>query len=68
LGHDELTVARPSEEHAVLTALAKTGLVIGDRVAIIPTHVCTTVNLYSSVLLASSSESDSMRVDARGWR
>ena len=68
LDHDNLTVTRLSEEHAVLTNSGRTGLAIGDRVAIIPTHVCTTVNLQSSVLLASSGESGWIQVDARGWR
>src|SRR3989454_8551318 len=53
LAHDNLTVARLSEEHAVLTAVERAGLVIGDRLAIVPTHVCTTVNLHPSLLSAA---------------
>ena len=69
LGHDGLTVARLSEEHAVLTSATKTGLSIGDRVAIIPAHACTTVNLHPAVLLATSDGNARWQtVDARGWQ
>lgn len=69
LGHDGLTVARLSEEHAVLTAAKVTGLSIGDRVAIIPAHACTTVNLHPAVLLVGGNDSTRwLTVDARGWQ
>ncbi len=69
LGHDHLTVSRLSEEHGVLTAPEKTGLAIGDRVAIIPAHACTTVNLHPALLLATAGSAPRwLRVDARGWQ
>ena len=69
LGHEHLTVARLSEEHAVLMARDKTGLTIGDRLAIIPAHACTTVNLHPAVLLATvAGAARWMPVDARGWQ
>jgi D-serine deaminase-like pyridoxal phosphate-dependent protein len=69
LGHQGLTVARLSEEHAVLTATGRTGLKIGDRVAVIPAHACTTVNLHPAVLLAAEDGTASwLAVDARGWQ
>jgi D-serine deaminase-like pyridoxal phosphate-dependent protein len=69
LGHQGLTVARLSEEHAVLTATGMTGLKIGDRVAIIPAHACTTVNLHPAVLLAAEDGTARwLAVDARGWQ
>lgn len=68
LGHDRLTVARLSEEHAVLTAPERTGLTIGDRVAILPAHACTTVNLHPALLLVASDGAARWQpVDARGW-
>lgn len=69
LGHDGLTLARLSEEHGVLTSAGGTGLKIGDRLAIIPAHACTTVNLHPALLFAS--ENANVRwvpVDARGWQ
>jgi D-serine deaminase-like pyridoxal phosphate-dependent protein len=69
LVHKGLTVARLSEEHAVLTAAHQTGLKIGDRVAIVPAHACTTVNLHPAVLLAAENGSARwLPVDARGWQ
>jgi D-serine deaminase-like pyridoxal phosphate-dependent protein len=69
LDHPGLTVARLSEEHAVLTAAETTGLKVGDRVAVVPAHACTTVNLHPYLL--AFDETDRVRwepVDARGWR
>ena len=68
LGHPELTVARLSEEHTVMTALDRTGLTVGDRVVIIPAHVCTAVNLHPTLLLLSRAGTRWLDVDARGWR
>jgi D-serine deaminase-like pyridoxal phosphate-dependent protein len=69
LGREDLTVARLSEEHAVLTPSNATGLSIGDRVLIVPSHACTTVNLHRAVLLvATVKASQWLAVDARGWQ
>ena len=66
LGHPNLSVARLSEEHAVITSNRRTGLSIGDRIVIIPAHSCTVVNLHPAVL-AVSTEPHWVPVDARGW-
>jgi D-serine deaminase-like pyridoxal phosphate-dependent protein len=69
LGRDHLTVARLSEEHAVLTASDKTGLRVGDRLLIVPAHACTTVNLHPAILFVSAGgEAHWSPVDARGWQ
>lgn len=69
LGRNDLTVARLSEEHAVLTAPDRTGLKVGDRLVIVPAHVCTTVNLHPALLLVSPGGGSSwLPVDARGWQ
>jgi D-serine deaminase-like pyridoxal phosphate-dependent protein len=69
LSRNDLTVARVSEEHAVLTAAERTGLTIGHRVLILPSHACTVVNLHPAMLLASAAgETVSLNVDAHGWR
>jgi D-serine deaminase-like pyridoxal phosphate-dependent protein len=66
---DDITVTRLSEEHAVLTALERTGLTVGERVIIIPAHACTTINLHPAFLLLSGSrEARWLPVDARGWQ
>ena len=72
LGHPHLVVERLSEEHAVLTVAAggATGLRVGDRVAVVPAHVCTTVNLHAALLCFDGRRGQSYweAVDARGWR
>jgi D-serine deaminase-like pyridoxal phosphate-dependent protein len=68
LGHENVTVARLSEEHAVLTASGRTGLSAGDRMVIIPAHVCTAVNLQPAFLLVSAGDHRWLAVDARGWK
>jgi D-serine deaminase-like pyridoxal phosphate-dependent protein len=80
LGHSDLTVARLSEEHCVLTAPERTGLSIGDRLVIIPAHACTVVNLHPKLLLISAESPPPLAgegrvgaprwlpVDARGWQ
>jgi D-serine deaminase-like pyridoxal phosphate-dependent protein len=69
LGREDLTVARLSEEHAVLTAPQQTRLAVGDRVVILPAHACTTVNLQPAFLLFSvGNQARWLPVDARGWQ
>jgi len=68
LGHDDVTVARLSEEHAVLAHPHQTNLRVGDRLAIVPAHVCTTVNLQPELLLVSPKDRRWLAVDARGWQ
>lgn len=68
LGRDDLTVARLTEEHGVLTASGPTRLSIGARVVVIPAHACTTVNLHPALLLVAPGGSTRWQpVDARGW-
>ena len=69
LGHPGLTVARLSEEHAVLTAEERTGLDVGDRVGIVPGHARTTVNLHPYLLAFGEDGGVTWEpVAARGWR
>jgi D-serine deaminase-like pyridoxal phosphate-dependent protein len=67
LARPDLTVARLSEEHAVLTA-PQTRLAIGNRLVILPAHACTTVNLHAALLLFSRDQGlVRLPVAARGW-
>ena len=68
LGRPDVRVDRLSEEHAVLVGDPTTGLHIGDRVAIVPTHACTTINLYPELLVIEESGASRWEgVEARGW-
>ncbi|HEX6547902.1 MAG TPA: alanine racemase [Candidatus Dormibacteraeota bacterium] len=66
LGHPELVVERLNEEHAVVTGPAD--LRVGDRVVVIPAHVCTAVNLHPAVLFYGDGEAGWDPVVARGWQ
>jgi len=48
-GHDDWNVARLSEEHGVLEVPPDAEARIGDRLAIVPNHVCPAINLASEV-------------------
>jgi D-serine deaminase-like pyridoxal phosphate-dependent protein len=68
LGHPGVKLDRLSEEHGVLVSEGPIDMAVGDRVAIIPAHACTTVNLHPTLLVIHGSESRWEPVDARGWR
>jgi D-serine deaminase-like pyridoxal phosphate-dependent protein len=69
LDRPEVTVARMSEEHGVLD-LGRTDWrpAVGDRVRIIPNHVCVSVNLHPRVYgLRGADVERWWPVEARGW-
>src|SRR5215217_1554941 len=52
VGHPGATIARLSEEHGVVTLLpAESGFDVGDRVEIIPNHICPAVNLTDELVV-----------------
>jgi D-serine deaminase-like pyridoxal phosphate-dependent protein len=55
-GHDDWDVVRLSEEHGVLTVPRGAGVRVGDRLAIVPNHVCPAVNLASHVTVVEGGE------------
>jgi D-serine deaminase-like pyridoxal phosphate-dependent protein len=66
LGQPDLVVARCNEEHGMLTGASD--LRVGDRVVVIPSHACTTVNLHPELLFIGAGEPRWEPVAARGWR
>ena len=56
-GRPDLVLSRMNEEHGMLRSLdasgaqAPTGLSIGERIELIPNHICTTINLYNFIYL-----------------
>ena len=67
LGRDELSVSALSEEHGTLTSDAPHGLVVGDRVRIVPNHACVVSNLVDHVWIGDpDAEVRRWRVAARG--
>jgi D-serine deaminase-like pyridoxal phosphate-dependent protein len=68
VGHPAATIARVSEEHGVvLLPPGENGFAVGDRVEIIPNHVCPTINLTDELLIVHDGHVvDRWRVAARG--
>lgn len=68
LGHPDWVIERLSEEHGVVTSAERINARVGDRVAIVPNHVCVTVNLHGDLLVAGETETFWDQAGARGWR
>jgi len=67
-GHDHLIFDRLWEEHGLVKSnRGKTNLRIGQKLSIIPNHICTTVNLYDYVFFQNKDGSfRKVKVEARG--
>jgi D-serine deaminase-like pyridoxal phosphate-dependent protein len=66
-GRPDWTVVRLSEEHGVVSVPADVDLAIGERLAIIPNHICPVVNLYdAATLLMEDGSTTRWLVAARG--
>jgi D-serine deaminase-like pyridoxal phosphate-dependent protein len=66
-GHDDWDVVRLSEEHGVVTVPPDAHVRISDRLAIIPNHVCPTINLANYVTVVEGGRvADRWPVAARG--
>ncbi|MFD0696116.1 alanine racemase [Paenibacillus sp. GCM10027628] len=70
VGLDDALLVRMSEEHGMLQlgpeAQRSAGLEVGDRLRIIPNHICSTVNLHNEVILQRGETLERVPVLARG--
>ena len=67
VGREDLCLARMYEEHGILTSTrGDTDLTVGEKIALIPLHICTSVNLLNSVYLFDNNVLNVRKVDARG--
>jgi len=68
VGHPDVVISKLSEEHGVCDVPAsETGFDVGDRVEIIPNHVCPTVNLMDELTIVRDGKVvDVWPVAARG--
>jgi D-serine deaminase-like pyridoxal phosphate-dependent protein len=67
LDHPEVTLAGLSEEHGVLDVSRSTWVpVIGERVRIVPNHVCVSVNLQDALLAVDGGEHRLLALEGRG--
>lgn len=66
-GNEDLRLRRMNEEHGMITSIkGDTGLKIGDKLALIPIHVCTAVNMQNQVYLYNGESLKKEKVAARG--
>jgi D-serine deaminase-like pyridoxal phosphate-dependent protein len=68
VGRPELVLERMGEEHGMLASERPTGLRVGDRLVVVPSHCCTTVNLHEATLVVGVQGTEWDPVAARGWR
>jgi D-serine deaminase-like pyridoxal phosphate-dependent protein len=68
VGHPDVTITKLSEEHGVCEIPeGEEGFNVGDRVEVIPNHICPTVNLMDELLIARDGQIiDTWKVAARG--
>jgi D-serine deaminase-like pyridoxal phosphate-dependent protein len=67
LEHPEVVVGSLSEEHGVLDLASTTWRpVVGERVRIVPNHVCVSVNLQDALLAQDGEMHRMLTLDARG--
>jgi D-serine deaminase-like pyridoxal phosphate-dependent protein len=67
IGEPEARVVALSEEHGKVELLPESKLKVGDRVRVLPDHICPVINLYDQVYLVSGDRVvDILPVAARG--
>ena len=68
VGHPEIRIAGLSEEHGVLEVDPQRPLTVGQRVRIVPNHICVVSNMFDDIWIkeASSGGFSRIKVDARG--
>jgi D-serine deaminase-like pyridoxal phosphate-dependent protein len=67
-GRDDLILDRLSEEHGMIRSAfgGETGLRVGDTVKLIPSHICTAVNLQDYMYANENGSYRAVKIDARG--
>jgi D-serine deaminase-like pyridoxal phosphate-dependent protein len=67
LGHPEIRITGLSEEHGILAVDPENPLTIGERIRIVPNHVCVVSNLFDSVWLERADGTlAKLPIEARG--
>jgi D-serine deaminase-like pyridoxal phosphate-dependent protein len=55
-GHDDWDLVRLSEEHGVLAVPPDAAVQVGERIAIVPNHVCPAINLASALTVVEDGQ------------
>lgn len=66
-GNEDLQLRRMNEEHGIITSKkGDTGLKVGDKLVLIPIHVCTAINMQNQVYLYDGNSLTVEKVAGRG--
>ena len=67
IGHPEISIASFSEEHGILVVDPQNPLRIGERIRIVPNHVCVVSNMFDEIWIERNDGGlEPLRIDARG--
>lgn len=67
MGHPEISIHSLSEEHGILSIGPDTPIQIGDRIRIVPNHVCVVSNMFDDIWLEGDGKKlEQIKVTARG--
>lgn len=67
VGHPDWTLRRLSEEHGWVTVAPDDPVRLGERVEIIPNHICPVVNLFDTLIITQGDQVvDEWQIAARG--
>lgn len=67
IGHADARITGLSEEHGVLSLSEDNNIAIGDRIRIVPNHVCVVANMFDQAWLETSTgDCIKLKTDARG--
>ena len=67
IGHPDARIVGLSEEHGVMEVPEDSGLNIGDRIRIVPNHVCVVANMFDAAWLETTTgDVVEFPTDARG--
>ncbi|GIP36426.1 alanine racemase [Paenibacillus sp. J2TS4] len=66
MGYPDAVLERMNEEHGMIRMNGPHSLAIGDTLAIVPNHICSTINLHDTVYLKDGDQLEAVDVLARG--
>jgi D-serine deaminase-like pyridoxal phosphate-dependent protein len=67
LGHPEIRIKGLSEEHGILEVDPQNPMTIGERIRIVPNHVCVVSNMFDNIWLeGEDGKLAELAIDARG--
>lgn len=68
VGHPDAIITKLSEEHGIVNVpVGESGFEVGDRVEVVPNHICPTVNLMDEMLIIRDGQVvDTWKIAARG--